>query len=263
MLESLKEFTTSTFNTAMNRVKNPAFGAFAISWCAFNWKQILYLFFADNGIYYKIEYISQNSSWWSVIILPAFSSLVLCVGLPWVNNAITKWQSKPLDNADSIENFKQARMIQRSTRLQRLKAKHDVTYDRVKTGAEKDIQSMKEQITESQARMGELTSERDELRKKINYLNKEVQNLKSNIESANSIILEKNERIDQLENSRESLLAQFNLDNASQRTPLATARISPTGSNIDILNRKIDSLSKNGYDLNKELAIKNSKNKKN
>lgn len=68
MLESLKEFTTSTFNTAMNRVKNPAFGAFAISWCAFNWKQILYLFFADNGIYYKIEYISQNSSWWSVII---------------------------------------------------------------------------------------------------------------------------------------------------------------------------------------------------
>lgn len=170
MLESLKEFTTSTFNTAMNRVKNPAFGAFAISWCAFNWKQILYLFFADNGIYYKIEYISQNSSWWNVIILPAFSSLVLCVGLPWVNNAITKWQSKPLDNADSIENFKQARMIQRSTRLQRLKAKHDVTYDKVKTGAEKDIQSMKEQITESQVRMGELTKERDDLSKQLSEL---------------------------------------------------------------------------------------------
>ncbi|AYO66749.1 hypothetical protein [Klebsiella pneumoniae] len=170
MLESLKEFTASTFNTAMNRVKNPAFGAFAISWCAFNWKQILYLFFADNGIYYKIEYISQNSSWWNVIILPAFSSLVLCVGLPWVNNAITKLQSKPLDNADSIENFKQARMIQRSTRLQRLKAKHDVTYDKVKTGAEKDIQSMKEQITESQVRMGELTKERDDLSKQLSEL---------------------------------------------------------------------------------------------
>lgn len=170
MLESLKEFTTSTFNTAMNRVKNPAFGAFAISWCAFNWKQLLYLFFADNGIYYKIEYISQNSSWWNVIILPVFSSLVLCVGLPWINNAITKWQSKPLDNADSIENFKQARMIQRSTRLQRLKAKHDVTYDKVKTGAEKDIQSMKEQITESQVRMGELTKERDDLSKQLSEL---------------------------------------------------------------------------------------------
>lgn len=152
-------------------------------------------------------------------------------------------------------------MIQRSTRLQRLKAKHDVTYDRVKTGAEKDIQSMKEQITESQARMGELTNERDELRKSINYLNKEVKNLKSNIENANSIITEKNERISQLENSRESLLAQFNLNNASQRSPLGKVQISPTISNIDTLTRQIDSLSRNGYDLNKELALKNPKNK--
>ncbi|EPL1553982.1 hypothetical protein B6I71_18250 [Klebsiella pneumoniae] len=152
-------------------------------------------------------------------------------------------------------------MIQRSTRLQRLKAKHDVTYDRVKTGAEKDIQSMKEQITESQARMGELTNERDELRKTINYLNKEVKNLKSNIENANSIITEKNERISQLENSRESLLAQFNLNNASQRSPLGKVQISPTISNIDTLTRQIDSLSRNGYDLNKELALKNPKNK--
>ncbi|HHI3838273.1 TPA: hypothetical protein ACP487_003566 [Klebsiella pneumoniae] len=220
------------------------------------------MLFADNGIYYKIEYISQNSSWWNVIVLPAFSSLVLCVGLPWINNAITKWQSKPLDNADSIENYKQARMIQRSTRLQRLKAKHDVTYDRVKTGAEKDIQSMKEQITESQARMGELTSERDELRKKINFLNKEIQNLKSNIEDANSIITEKNERISQLENSRESLLAQFNLDIASQSklqqsSPLASA------SEVEMLKTKIDNSLLKYNEKNKEYIIKDSKNIKN
>lgn len=177
MLESLKEFTTSTFNTAMNRVKNPAFGAFAISWCAFNWKQILYLFFADNGIYYKIEYISENSNWFNIFLFPIISSLVLCIGLPWLNNAISKLQSKPLDNADSIENFKQARKIQRSTRLQRLKAKHDVTYDKVKTGAEKDIQTMKEDITKSQERMGELTKEIDTLK----FDNNDLTNLNSGL----------------------------------------------------------------------------------
>ncbi len=153
-------------------------------------------------------------------------------------------------------------MIQRSTRLQRLKAKHDVTYDRVKTGAEKDIQSMKEQITESQARMGELTSERDELRKKINFLNKEIQNLKSNIEDANSIITEKNERISQLENSRESLLAQFNLDIASQSklqqsSPLASA------SEVEMLKTKIDNSLLKYNEKNKEYIIKDSKNIKN
>ncbi|HIG9189638.1 hypothetical protein PG938_04675 [Klebsiella pneumoniae] len=215
MLESLKEFTTSTFNTAMNRVKNPAFGAFAISWCAFNWKQILYLFFADNGIYYKIEYISQNSSWWNVIILPAFSSLVLCVGLPWVNNAITKWQSKPLDNADSIENFKQARMIQRSTRLQRLKAKHDVTYDRVKTGAEKDIQSMKEQITESQARMGDLTKERDALRNDLDIYKNENKILKSDITKLHSSIREYEIRIQKMKEQINNLELTNGMDQLS------------------------------------------------
>lgn len=98
---------------------------------------------------------------------------MLCT--PWINNAITKLQSKPLDNADSIDNFKQARMIQRATRLQRLKAKHDVTYEKVKTGDEKNIQKMKEEITESQSRMGEITKERDELsyifhKKKLNSI---------------------------------------------------------------------------------------------
>ncbi|HFN0531026.1 hypothetical protein ACVSSC_19210 [Klebsiella pneumoniae] len=205
MLESLKEFTTSTFNTAMNRVKNPAFGAFAISWCAFNWKQILYLFFADNGIYYKIEYISQNSSWWNVIVFPAISSLVLCVGLPWINNAITKWQSKPLDNAESIENFKQARIIQRSTRLQRLKAKHDVTYDKVKTGAEKDIQSMKEQITESQVRMGELTKEKDALEKKYNELSDAYNTYLSRVSELGSQLEKKIFEIQQLQNENSDL----------------------------------------------------------
>ncbi|HHT0566492.1 TPA: hypothetical protein ACTW68_003571 [Klebsiella pneumoniae] len=215
MLESLKEFTTSTFNTAMNRVKNPAFGAFAISWCAFNWKQILYLLFADNGIYYKIEYISQNSSWWNVIVFPAFSSLVLCVGLPWVNNAITKWQSKPLDNADSIENFKQARMIQRSTRLQRLKAKHDVTYDRVKTGAEKDIQSMKEQITESQARMGDLTKERDALSADLDIYKNENKILKSDISKLHSSIREYEIRIQKMKEQINNLELTNGMDQLS------------------------------------------------
>ncbi|HCB0693625.1 TPA: hypothetical protein MYM14_001147 [Klebsiella pneumoniae] len=215
MLESLKEFTTSTLNTVINRVKNPAFGAFAISWCAFNWKQILYLLFADNGIYYKIEYISQNSSWWNVIVLPAFSSLVLCVGLPWINNAITKWQSKPLDNADSIENYKHARMIQRSTRLQRLKAKHDVTYDRVKTGAEKDIQSMKEQIAESQSRMGELTKERDALLADLEIYKRDNKSLKIEIAKLHASLKESNASIHALKEENNDLKLTTGMDQLS------------------------------------------------
>lgn len=159
MLESLKEYFSSIVNTAVNRISNPVFGAFAISWCAFNWKSILYLFLSDYGVFDKINYISTNSDWYTVIIYPCLSVLALCGGLPWVNNMISKWQAKPLDNNDSIENFRKAKLILRATRLQRLKAKHDVTYDKVKTGAEKNIQEMKEEIIRSKNSMGELTAE--------------------------------------------------------------------------------------------------------
>lgn len=158
MLESLKEYFSSTVNTAAQRVSNPVFGAFAISWCAFNWKSILYLFLSDSGIIDKITYISDNSSWKTVALYPCISVAVLCGCLPWINNLISAWQAKPLDNNDSIENYRKAKRILRATRLQRLQAKHDVTYDKVKTGAEKDIQDMKEEIIKSKNSMGELTA---------------------------------------------------------------------------------------------------------
>ena len=114
--------------------------------------------------------------------------------MPWINNVISKWQAKPLDNYDSIENHRKAKRIHRATRLQRLKAKHDVTYDKVKTGAEKDIQAMKERITESQARMGELTAERDRLSDKVLELNKKLENMQS-VAAALKIEAEKSARM--------------------------------------------------------------------
>ncbi|ENU1026011.1 hypothetical protein [Escherichia coli] len=194
MLESLKEYLSSTVNTAAQRVRNPVFGAFALSWCAFNWKSILYLLLSDSSIIDKITYISSNSSWKTVLAFPCVSAIILCGGMPWINNVISKWQAKPLDNYDSIENHRKAKRIHRATRLQRLKAKHDVTYDKVKTGAEKDIQTMKERITESQARMGELTAERDRLSDKVLELNKKLENMQS-VAAALKIEAEKSARM--------------------------------------------------------------------
>ncbi|EBX6374705.1 hypothetical protein CUL28_001065 [Salmonella enterica subsp. enterica serovar Bovismorbificans] len=159
MLESFKELFSSTVSTAAQRVRNPAIGAFALSWCAFNWKSILYLLLSDTKVLDKITYISDNSTWKTVIGYPCVSVIIICGILPWANNLISVWQAKPLDNNDSIENFRKAKLILRATRLQRLQAKHDVTYEKVKTGAEKNIQDMKEEIIKSKNSMGELTAE--------------------------------------------------------------------------------------------------------
>ncbi len=106
-------------------------------------------------------------------------------------------------------------MIQRSTRLQRLKAKHDVTYDRVKTGAEKDIQSMKEQITESQARMGDLTKERDALRNDLDIYKNENKTLKSDIAKLHSSMREYEIRIQQMKEQINNLEFTNGMDQLS------------------------------------------------
>lgn len=218
MLESLKEYFSSTINTAAQRVSNPVFGAFALSWCAFNWKSILYLFLSDSGIIDKISYISDNGSWKIVALYPCISVVILCGGLPWVNNIISAWQARPLDNNDSIQNHRKAKRILRATRLQRLKAKHDVMYDKIKTGAEKDIQSMREEITESKERMGQLTAEKETAIKNLRDLTNDFDRLKQRTEilaSENLSVIERNEKQSkQIEELSEQLkiLNEINID---------------------------------------------------
>ncbi len=226
MLESLKEYFSSTINTAAQRVTNPVFGAFSLSWCAFNWKSIFYLILSDSGIIDKITYISDNSNWKTVALYPCISVALLCGCLPWINNVISLWQSKPLDNNDSIENHRKAKRIRRATRLQRLQAKHDVTYDKFKTGAEKDIQSMKEKITESQARMGELTAEKEmliqqhaKMLEKIEALQKAADTFKNESDSAKQSLIERHAYTSELEirlAEQNEFIANLNAQNMRQ-----------------------------------------------
>lgn len=208
MLESVKEYLSSTISTASQRVRNPVFGAFSLSWCAFNWKSILYLLLSDTGIIEKITYISDNSNWKTVLFYPCLSVIILCGSLPWLNNLISIWQYKPLDNNDSIENHRKARNILRATRLQRLQAKHDVTYERIRTGAEKDIQAMKEEIIKSKDSMGELTKEltqkKEELKgalKNTAFITKQLQESSSAIKNLTSAYKSLN---DEFENYKEN-----------------------------------------------------------
>lgn len=109
-------------------------------------------------------------------LYPAISSVIYFCLLSWVNNLIQILQAKNLNNSNSINTLRSAQSIRSSTRLKRLEAKRDVMYEMVKTGAEKDIQEMKETIIESKDRMGELTSELDIKKEQLQtFTNKAVE----------------------------------------------------------------------------------------
>lgn len=162
MLESLKELFSSSVNTAAQRIRNPALGAFALSWCAFNWKSILYLLFSETKIYNRIEFISAHSDWKISFGYPVLSTIILCGFMPWVNNVVAKWQSQPLINADAIEGVRKAHQFKIGARLERMKARQNVAYERYTTRAEEEIQEMRESILKSQELTGQITKERDD-----------------------------------------------------------------------------------------------------
>lgn len=232
MSDSLKDYATSTVGTAIQRIKNPAFGAFSLSWCAFNWKQLLYLFLSNTSVLDKIEYISTHSTWKTVVGYPILSSIIICGFVPWANLMISKWQVKPLDNTDSINNQREAKLLQRSTRLQRLAAKRDITYQKVTTGEEKVIQDMKEEIIKSKESMGELTAEltaKDEQLKK--YLNSLIlerklsDDMKKNFNQLTSDFNELENKYNSLKSEYDTLLASNTKQQLTSLTGLTTDNV--------------------------------------
>ncbi|ELY6147286.1 hypothetical protein SNQ14_002762 [Cronobacter sakazakii] len=55
MLNTFKEALSSAVNTVAQRIRNPVFGAFVLSWGAFNWKQVLYLLFSDKAFIIRLN----------------------------------------------------------------------------------------------------------------------------------------------------------------------------------------------------------------
>lgn len=191
MLSQLKEFFHSALTTASDRARNPVFGAFFFSWCAFNWKSLLFLFFSKAPIIERIDYISAASDWKTVLFYPLASAAFLCLVLPWVNNIIHSAQAKPNINSDMIHDNRKARSLQSSIYLKRLEAERDSTYDKVKTDAEKEIQSMRETIIESKDRMGVLTAE-------ITAKDEELKDVAMQLSDADSRLIEAERKVEKL-----------------------------------------------------------------
>ena len=86
-----------------------------------------------------------------------------------------------------------------------------MTYDKVKTGAEKDIQAMKEQIIESKDRMGILTSELKDKEEKLRNESLLAGELKLKLEQSTNVIGQLKESLEKMNNAYNSLSEQFNL----------------------------------------------------
>lgn len=196
----------------IERIKSPIVGAFVFSWLFFNWKTILILLFSDSKVEDKIDIISKYITLES-LLYPAIFSIVYSLAIP-VISVVVEWCLKKVSiNSIELAYAKKNIGLIKKKDSEKLRADADIAYERQKTGAEKEIQEMRENITKSKEREGILVKERESainekneilkinegLKKETDYLNVALSELRKENSKLKSIVEINNNSVEGIE----------------------------------------------------------------
>ncbi|MDO2452870.1 hypothetical protein [Enterobacter asburiae] len=193
MWETIKEIYLSVKKTSTDRIKSPFYGVFILTWVAFNWQPIAIVLFSNLTMEDRIGFINAIypfQLWW-----PLGVSAVLAYALPFINEKFTYFQSKPISRTAVVLAIRRKRALVADISVEKYRAKRDVTYDRNVAGAEKEIQSMREENLASKKRMGEI--------------NAEIEMLKSELASAHTSLAQTKENADRFSAEASSYHKKF------------------------------------------------------
>lgn len=178
MWETIKEIYLSVKKTSTDRIKSPFYGVFILTWVAFNWQPIAIVLFSKLSMENRIGFINAIypfQLWW-----PLGVSAVLAYALPFINEKFTYFQSKPISRTAVVLAIRRKRALVADISVEKYRAKRDVTYDRNVAGAEKEIQSMREENLASKKRMGEINAEIEMLKSELASVHESLTKTKEN-----------------------------------------------------------------------------------
>jgi hypothetical protein len=167
------------------RARSPLYGSFILSWCLWNWRIFVALFFlepAETYGYNVIEYINYNFiNWCDTLIIPLFITAIILFGLPLLDYAIIlfteDWKRKRIDEKLKILN------------------KHSVSgvvYNKLFEKFEKE----QEKISKNEAEKAELAIKLNDCRENNDSLNDQVNTLTQTMSDLQGIISLLNTRHD-------------------------------------------------------------------
>lgn len=165
MLEALKEIFSSIKKTSSERIKSPFYGVFVLTWAACNWKPLSILLFSDSKIIDRIQIIDKSYNFH--LLLPILIAALLAYVLPIINEKVTWLQSKPLHRTATLVAVRKKKALVADISVEKFRAKRDVTYERSRTNAEKEIQNMREEITSSQTYIESINGDKERLEKQL------------------------------------------------------------------------------------------------
>lgn len=200
----MKELLQSIFSTSKERISNPIIGTFLISWTAFNWKPIIFIFTSNQIIEDKINYIDSNfSSINNFLLFPLITVLIYILIIPYLNLLFEYLLefSRIKRNFISISKQKQIIENKKELAIEEIKLEEAQTEFKERKNQNKLIEDLHKSI---QAKEEQLLIERDrfnDLNKKIkeesSYLNKRFQEDKTEFDVKMRSLMEENDMLRQ------------------------------------------------------------------
>lgn len=188
LLKSVKE-------TVIDRVRNPFFFCFILSWLYFNWQSVLIVTLSKKPIEERIAIISGKLDPWHLnsLTLPAISAFIIAVAFPYLGVAI---RFLHLQYENISEGF---------VRKQKTRAYETISY----VAKEKVNSDNAEELAKAEIATKLAEEEESQLKSKLNMdalnthhesLNLSIEILESQIKSANETISTLNEKSINIQN---------------------------------------------------------------
>lgn len=261
-IDTLKEFGFEPIKEAVgNRIKNPFFGGFIISWFFFNWDRFLIILFGNGGIIERIDIVKKipNNSiihghdihgthtfWFplSISILLTLSSPFISFILEWAHKRVTtateanrfSKQAEILDKKSLLTAAEVRSETQKDTALLEVKAKQEVSKAEIAQSAanieslQSQVSSLTEQIkTYEQTRLS-LEEETSSNREKLEYSKELLSDSENELSELNEKLSDKknikkliSEKDAEIKNLKEQLNTIISESNSYRFSTPATA----------------------------------------
>ena len=224
-IDTLKEFGFEPIKEAIgNRIKNPFFGGFIISWLFFNWDRILIICFSNASVIERINIIRKipNNSimlgfdirnthtlWYplTISILFTLSSPFISYILEWAHKRVTtateanrfSKQAEILDKKTLLTAAEVRSETQKDTALLEVKAKQEVSKAEIAQSAA-NIESLQSQVTSLTEQIKTYEQTRLSLEEEASSNREKLESSKKLLSDSENELSELNERLSDKKN---------------------------------------------------------------
>tara|TARA_B110000090_G_scaffold196746_1_gene234010 strand:+ start:113 stop:871 length:759 start_codon:yes stop_codon:yes gene_type:complete len=161
-----------------SRIRNPFFGYFLFSATAFNWEELFFLVLDVSLVSQRIDYFHNGTSSITILVYPFLTASTYSAVYPWFNYLLMKITTKPSELKNLLQAESEHKLLKKRQELERL---------RTKALENTEIELIKRAQRDASLDEIEDKESRSILRREIENLRKEKDNLGSSLLKNSSI----------------------------------------------------------------------------